>query len=271
MALDIYVVSDRLTQATDEDVTAAETVLGTHFPATYREYVTTLGVGYCNGFARVYLPAEIVSEKAEFQQEWALFAPSRYQTGFDLLPLHRMLESIILATTVDGDEVVFHPDTPDDLYVLPRQDWHIYRIGRTLDEALTWVLTPHHLSIVERTSVLTETGEFVERVARYFIPDVEREGQDILLRGAPYEAVRAYLVELALASPGPTLCLCHQYPNGDGTEGEALHLFVQEYGGEIVCNPCARPEGIKIAVEYDADRRTESLDRLLAYLRSLER
>lgn len=267
---DVYVVSDQLTVVTDGDVIAAEATLGTRFPDGYREYVTTLGMGYCNGFARVYLPSEIVARKAEFQQMWAMFAPSRYEQGFDLLPLHRMIESIILLSTVDGDDLVFHPDTPQALYVLPRQDWHIYQGGQALDEALSWMLTPGHLAIAEHTSILTSEGQFVERLARYFEPDGEREEHAFLLQGVNYDALRAYLIALALTALGPTLCLRHLYISPDGTEGEALQLFVKEYGGEVVCDPVSADRtSIRIDVSHDAGRDTGSLRRLLAYFRHL--
>ncbi len=64
---DVYVISDKLDVATEDQIRVAEATLGTHFPAGYRDYIMTLGAGYLNGRVRVVPPAEIVDQTAEFQ------------------------------------------------------------------------------------------------------------------------------------------------------------------------------------------------------------
>ncbi len=267
---DVYVVSDKLRVTTDVDVVLAQTQLGTQFPNGYRDYVTTLGTGYCNDYIRVLLPAEVLSDLGEARERWAMFAPSRYKEGRDLLPLERMVESIMLLDTIDGDEAVFHPDAPNALYVLPRQDEQIYEIGHTLNDALTWLLSAHVLAYRERISVLMPTGEFVTRPIRYFVPDVEREVIGFTIRKAYHAALRAHLITLAHTTPGPTLCLRRSYAGYDGIEGEVLQLFVREYGGEIVCDPFdADSLNVSVRITHDAGSHAPSLDDLLTYIQSL--
>ncbi len=267
---EIYIVSNRLRVTIDADIVVAQAQLGAHFPNGYRDYVTTLGAGYCNDYIRVLLPADILSDLEEARERWAMFAPSRYKGGRDSLPLERMVESIMLLDTIDGDEVVFHPDEPNTFYVLPRQDEQIYEIGHTLNDALAWLLSADVLAYRERISVLMPTGEFVTRPVCYFVPDAERDVISFTIRKAHHAALRAHLIALAHGTTGPTLCLRRSYAGFDGIEGEVLQLFVREYGGEIVCDPFGADSlNVSVRITHDAGSHAPSLDDLLTYIQSL--
>jgi len=271
MALeDVYVVSDKLAVVTGDEVAMAETVLGTRFPDGYRDYVTNLGAGVCNDTVVVYMPSAVIAGRVEAQDIWAAFAPSRYHDGFDLLPLHRMVESINVMGTVDGDEVVFHPDTPNELYALPRHDGRIHKIGRTLDEAMSWLLDAGVVFQRDRTSVLSKAGQFVDRSVRYFKPDHDQEESSFLLPGIAYAEMQAFFVALAEALAGESMCVRHHMDMyTGGGESEWLQLFVKEYGGEVRCIPLYEgPKGAEVIVSYDDDAESRSvhLNRLLTYL-----
>jgi hypothetical protein len=51
------------------------------------------------------------------------------------------IEGVIVADTMDGDELMMHPSEPDRLYVLPRYEGAIYVAGDGLLPAMEWLLT----------------------------------------------------------------------------------------------------------------------------------
>ncbi len=62
------------------------------------------------------------------------------------------------------------------------------------------------------------------------------------------------------------------YANGDGSEGEVLHVFLKEYGGAVWCNDSSPDQGgMTLQIAYDRDRRTDSLDHLIAFCRQRAR
>lgn len=270
---DVYLISDKLDVVTEAQVRAAEKALNTRFPHGYLEYVTMLGAGDLNGQVRVLPPTEIVEKTAEYRDiEADVTASAEEEDGFsrwdlveaglDLLPPERWLSAVLLVDPGDGHRIVFHPDAPDELFFIDRDDQEVYRAGSTLDEALTWFLGTGPWGA--RTRVLMADGRFVERPVRYFEPDRDREHISFDLKGAvSFREMCAHLIDLALQQPNDTLFVSVPYTDDDGTEGEVLRLFVQEYGGAIWCNdvPIVR-------ISYDRTRRTASLDQLIAFCRT---
>jgi hypothetical protein len=135
---DVYLVTPNRNAATQEQVTQAEQVLGTRFPSGYADFVTWFGEGSYCGFVRVCLPGRIVADyRAEFQQRWGEYF--FWDAGRDVMPRDHVLESVIVADTWDGDELIFHPGDPDRLVVLPRHDDRIFEAGDGLEAALRWL------------------------------------------------------------------------------------------------------------------------------------
>ena len=64
-----------------------------------------------------------------------------WDTAESVLPQTRALECVLIADTTDGDELVFHPDQPNRIYVLPRYDETSYIAGDGLWPAIQWLLT----------------------------------------------------------------------------------------------------------------------------------
>jgi hypothetical protein len=134
----IRVVGGPLVRATAAQVADAESRLWVTFPAGYREYVTTLGEGVLGGaFVRVYPPWRVLRELAgwreRIRQYWF------WDKGRKVLPKERALESVVVADTVNGDELVFHPGRPDRLFVLPRHRETVYEAGADLLAAVEWM------------------------------------------------------------------------------------------------------------------------------------
>lgn len=131
---DIQVSGEALVLATEKEVADMETKLGTRFPAGYREYVTRLGEGTLGGdYVRIYPPWRILIGDNNLE-EWRERIDKYWfwDEGRETLSKENALQGIIVGDTVDGDEILFHPSEPDIIYVLPREEGIVYRIGPSL-------------------------------------------------------------------------------------------------------------------------------------------
>jgi hypothetical protein len=129
--------SASLALASDQDIEEAVSKLKVTFPQGYREYVTTLGEGTLGHFIRVYPPwrvlAELDSWRDRIRQYWF------WDAGSDVLTDEQAEESIIIADTLNGAELIFHPSQSNRLLVLPRDDEVICEAGANLIDAIDWL------------------------------------------------------------------------------------------------------------------------------------
>jgi len=280
---DVYVVSDARALATDAQIAEAETALGARVPAGYRAYMMTLGAGELNETVRVLPPDELVRRTRDFRGVQANLTAGAEEDGYSrwdlfdaslaLLPPDRLLSSVLVIDAGEGDEIVYHPDAPGDLFLLPHEDGTVVRVGGTLDEALARVLGDAQRGV--RTRVLTAAEVFEDRDGgfSYFEPDPARERLMLTLnRAVPFAEVRAVLQAEALRHAPASLLVSEAYTHPDGRPGEILRLFVRAYGGAIWCHQ-GLPDGAGITVHlsYDRRRRTRDVDRLLAFCRGRTR
>jgi hypothetical protein len=132
---DFYMVQDDLERWTGADADAAEATLGVQLPDGYGELMTTLGKGVISGVLRVFSPAELENQQRFFreliQQYWFFEEPD------EALTRDYALESIMVAESLDGDQVIFHPGTRR-LHVLPRDDEHTYAMGSDMWDVVAW-------------------------------------------------------------------------------------------------------------------------------------
>jgi hypothetical protein len=56
-----------------------------------------------------------------------------------VLTREQALRSVIVGDTLDGDELIVHPDTPERIFVLPRNSENIYVAGDGLPAAIDWL------------------------------------------------------------------------------------------------------------------------------------
>lgn len=136
--------------------------LGTRLPAGYREFMARFGEGNLGVYIRVYPPHRILDGdnnvadwRKRIDEYWF------WDEGKDLLPKAKALECIVVADTMDGDEIVFHPSEPDRLYVLPRNEEKVYIAGDGLLQAIEWLLASGILTepIESRTLEPFDSGE----------------------------------------------------------------------------------------------------------------
>ena len=95
---------------------------------------------------RIYPPWRIEKELSEWRRRinkyWF------WDDGRELLPKERAVECVIVGDTVNGDELLFHPHRPNQLYVLPRDGAQIFNAGADLLAAVEWMCSSGEL--VER-------------------------------------------------------------------------------------------------------------------------
>ena len=134
---DVRIVREPLVLATQANVEELESRLWVTFPEGYRDYVTRLGEGVLSSFIRIYPPWRIENELAEWRRRinkyWF------WDEGRDVLPKERALECVIIGDTVNGDEVVFHPNRRNRLFVLPRDSEQVHDAGEDLLAAVAWM------------------------------------------------------------------------------------------------------------------------------------
>jgi hypothetical protein len=127
----------------DAEVEAAEKAIGAAFPAGYRAFITRFGRGLLGGLVRVYAPADITNGPNKVR-EWRKRIDEYWfwDESAALLPKARALECICVADTVGGDELIFHPNEPDRLYVLAHDFDEAYLASTTgLEAAVDWFFT----------------------------------------------------------------------------------------------------------------------------------
>ncbi|MEM9348200.1 MAG: hypothetical protein AAGB26_16450 [Planctomycetota bacterium] len=135
---DVKLLSDDLIVANDVEVDSLQDRFWITFPEGYREYVTRLGEGVLGGsLVRVYPPWRIEKELDPWRQRIDKFW--LWDQATEVLPKERALECVILGDTVNGDEFVFHPNRPQYIFVLPRNEEVIYEITGGLLTAVEWM------------------------------------------------------------------------------------------------------------------------------------
>lgn len=138
---DITVNGSPLVVSSDAEIDDAEQQLGISFPVGYREYVTRFGEGVLGGcYIRIYPPRRIVGGLNNVN-EWRRRIDEYWfwDDGRETLTKEQALECVIIGDTLDGDELIVHPSTPNRIYVLPRHSEDIQVAGEGLLPAIEWI------------------------------------------------------------------------------------------------------------------------------------
>jgi hypothetical protein len=137
----VTIIGGPLVLSPPAEVDAAEAQLGMRFPAGYREFVTRFGEGVLGGsFVRIYPPRRILTGSnnlAEWRQRIAEYW--FWDEGRNVMTKDQALQSVIIGDTLEGDELIVHPDHPERVYVLPRHSENIHVAGEGLPEAIEWL------------------------------------------------------------------------------------------------------------------------------------
>ncbi len=260
----VYRIGDMQEVATNEAVNEAEAALHTRFPHGYREYVTTLGDGDYNTRVHVLPPSEVLAEYRPQQETWA-DNPGLYDEYFTVIPHNRFLHMILFLITDDGVNVVFHPDAPDDLYLLEEQA--AYKIGGSLGDALDWIFGTGIATPKVQRSILTTAGTFVAHDFRFFEPSTGRATTGLAGPNLDaYHRAKDLLIGLALADREGMTCVYHEEEEIEGGRYEWLQLLVREYAGNIECSAILPRGSTKIGITYDERHETTSIEHLRSSL-----
>ena len=118
---DILPTADKRYHNNPLDVDLVERFLGARFPAGYRELIARFGGGVLADFLKIFPPRHILH---------------------GVLVKWRGVETILIADTPCGAELIFHLSTPDRIYALSGDDDRtIYFAGDGFLPALDWVLS----------------------------------------------------------------------------------------------------------------------------------
>ena len=262
----IYLVTDKLDLATASEIREAETALGCALPSGYRDFVTTLGSGECDGYFRVYSPTDAASSCYKLRslfKEYAHF----WDDDLDALSEEQLGEVVVIGDTIDTDYVVFHPSKPRGFYILPRNDEQTYRIGATFAEALTWLTESDLLVDRSEPEVLDSTGQFTPAAFHYFDTGIGQSYADFYEQEcntpALFAQVVARLTEMARTSAGAILVRCE---TGRGRQSLSIYkLFVREAAAMVQLQGSDR-FGPRVFTEFSASRVTPELRSLFAHL-----
>lgn len=241
---DIYQVSKRPVLAADEDVTKAESVLQCRFPDFYYQYITTLGEGSLATFVRVYMPQRIVKEISDFRKRWKEFF--FWDLGHETLSKDKVMESIIIADTYNGDELIFHPSNHSKLYILPQDDEDIFFAGSHLEEALGW---------------LCQSGKFTAPLTFFdFEPFENRKKIDFENNsGISYDEIDSTLKALGIFT--------HISVSPEEEEERCIHYYLQDCGGVVIM--IETEDETCVWIRHDEGSETESLSHVVQTLLAL--
>lgn len=135
----IEIVGGPLVLSNRTDVEVLENHLGIRMPIGYSEYVTQFGEGILGHFVRIYPPHRILSDLQAWRRRIDEFWFWHQACGF--LTKDQALRSIIVADTLDGDELIVHPSNNERIYVLPRQSKDVYAAGEGLPATIDWIFS----------------------------------------------------------------------------------------------------------------------------------
>jgi SMI1 / KNR4 family (SUKH-1) len=138
---DVLLVNpSQIRPATAHGIAQAEAELGVRLPSGYAAYVERLGEGALGNFVRVYEPAKLPAITRDWRgriNEYWFWDTSEAGLARESLQEH----GVVLADSFDGDELCFDPADPETLYVLPRSEDAVRRVGPGFIAAVDWMLS----------------------------------------------------------------------------------------------------------------------------------
>jgi hypothetical protein len=263
----IYLVFDDLKTSSAADVAKTASRLGVTFPDGYAEYVTELGEGTLCNYLRIHLPKAIEEELPDHRR---FLSEGFHWKKKGVLSTERARETVRLGRTLDGDSLVFHPGSPDSIFVLPRHHDEVYQTGPGLEKAISWLC---------ESGTLTRPMKLL-----YFEPDGERARINKSI-GLPYQTVRDAVVNLGLhdhvafeeQSDDEEDVFEVQVKVGSSgyhevdAEEAAISLLVKEFGGEVTISTGSlfNAKSTDVCIEHVPNPKSAKLDRMIRLLDEL--
>jgi hypothetical protein len=133
---DVYIVSRKRRTVTDEELSAMESSLKVQFPDDFHQFLKRFGSGEFCGCLYLFDPIAITGGQRMFKEMTS--EGFYYDTAKSALTKSESLESVWVARTLDGDEIVYRSEDPAGFFVLPRHSETIQRLGLSFYEVLDW-------------------------------------------------------------------------------------------------------------------------------------
>jgi hypothetical protein len=133
---DVYLVDTQLSLINPTAILDAENKLSVTLPRGYHSFLTTLGHGTFCDQVYVFLPSEIEEKTMELRK--TLRDYFFWDRGINVLGKSQIEQSLLIARSLDGDELIYHPDSEHGVYVLPRHDDNIYWLSPDFDDPVEW-------------------------------------------------------------------------------------------------------------------------------------
>lgn len=164
---DMLVINPSRTEvSTAAAIATAESALDVELPRAYRKFVTTYGGGSLGHFIGIYTPEQVASETARWRDR-----SNRYwfwdMSGVDVTQEDLLTRGVTLASSFDGDELLFDPSDGGTFYVLPRNEDVAHGVGHDFIAALDWLLSGRLNPWTEGWTFETQK----DRANRYLRPD----------------------------------------------------------------------------------------------------
>lgn len=166
-----------------------------------------------------------------------------WEPGDTDMDQQRVLEAILLGDTTAGDKLIFHPQRPDTIYVLPHEEEEIYQAGANLEATIDWLC---------HSGTLTEPLSF-----DYF--ESWKDRAEIKLDSSGQQT----LDEIKDLIQGLKL---HDHIEENEDDG-LLKVFAKDFGGLLV-GFIAPDTGSRITIYHDRDKHTVALTTLVDTLKA---
>ncbi len=133
---DIYLVNDDVELIEPEVIDELEVSIGCRLPRGYREILTKLGVGtYCD-LINLITPKDVIDRTAKQRELWGAYYD--WERGGHILSLDRAKNAYLIAQSIDGDDILLHPEDSSRLFVLPRHNDTVYWLDSDFSDPLAW-------------------------------------------------------------------------------------------------------------------------------------
>lgn len=235
-----YLVSEKLSPASNAELDSLETWLEAPLPRGYRAFMATFGAGNYCGFINLLSPDDIrrscEQRRAILRQYYAEF----WSKSVPELPVDQAVQGVLFACTDDGDEVYYYPQQGRSLFAMPRHDEVIYRLPSGFDDPLDW-----HSPVREQTYVF-------QPPFRYFFPESnEYRSVELFTRGSFNIHDICRLIEQRWAGQ-ETRSIWGDFH---------VHLFLRALQGRIQLSQSEGDSRVGIQIQYDrhCSEKTESL------------
>jgi hypothetical protein len=244
---DVYLVSNKLQRIPQAQIAELQRSLGIMLPKGYAEFMATLGIGdYC-GLLMVYKPEQVLQENRN--APWYSRLYFHWEDEHDVLPKGEVLNCLIFASTNVGDNLIFHPDIPDRLFVLPRNDDTIYWVPDSFFNPLEWYSKD---GLVDDRPSFKWFESYGDRKCVTF---------DTSLRTLKLSDVVTAVFERWPDSE------VHIFERGD-EEARVVRVFVKAIGGNLELYQDLGDPRVGVRIDYDNDSGSE-IDRLADHLKTM--